>query len=164
MSDATIEVTAFDRLSEAAARALLAPVCASGAWLDAMVAGRPFGTRDSVIARSDVVLAGLAWSDVLAALAAHPRIGERAAGESREAQWSRQEQAAAVPDDELVAGNVEYEHRFGHVFLICATGRTSGEILAALRDRLGNDPEAEQAVVRTELAAIVRLRVTRTIA
>ena len=97
---------------------------------------------------------------------AHPRIGERATGSGTEAGWSRNEQAAAATVDERIAaelnaGNVAYEHRFGHVFLICATGRAATEILAALNARLGHDPELERTVVRAELQAIVRLRLAK---
>ncbi len=62
----------------------------------------------------------------------------------------------------MAAGNREYEDRFGHVFLICATGRSAGEMLAALRERLGNDPRTEREVVRGELLEIVRLRLAKT--
>jgi 2-oxo-4-hydroxy-4-carboxy-5-ureidoimidazoline decarboxylase len=120
----------------------------------------------ALVARSDEVLAGLGWPDLEEALAAHPRIGQRAAGADRESAWSRQEQSGAA--DAAVAaalreGNVEYERRFGHVFLICATGRSPDEILAALRDRLGNDDGVERDVVRGELTEIVRLRLAKTL-
>jgi 2-oxo-4-hydroxy-4-carboxy-5-ureidoimidazoline decarboxylase len=133
-----------------------------------MVAARPFETLDSALARSDEVLADLAWPDVLAALAAHPRIGDRAAGPSREATWSRQEQAGAanVAGDVRAAlhdGNIAYEERFGHVFLIRASGRTAAEMLAALTERLGHDEATEQDVVRRELAAIVHGRLEKTL-
>jgi 2-oxo-4-hydroxy-4-carboxy-5-ureidoimidazoline decarboxylase len=164
MTDARIDASAFDRLSADAATALLRPVCASDAWITALVADRPFGSLAAVQARSDEVLAGIEWADVEQALEAHPRIGERPAGTGTEAGWSREEQSAATGGaDELRAGNIEYERRFGQVFLICASGRTSEEILAALRARLGNEPEAERAVVRDELAKIVRLRLAKTL-
>lgn len=164
-TDVAIEVTAFDTEPTGSAARRLRPACASEAWIDAVVAGRPYGSLDEVTTRSDEVVAGLAWPDVEEALAAHPRIGERAGGPDVEAAWSRQEQAGAASSEEdvvaLYRGNLEYEQRFGHVFLICATGRTSEQMLAALRERLGNDPAAERDVVRCELAAIVRLRLAR---
>lgn len=161
-------VTAFDAMADAAARQLLRPACASTAWADAMVAARPLRTLDAVTARSSRVIAALDWPDVEEALSAHPRIGERAAGANREAGWSRQEQAGAAGADDavtaaLTAGNLAYERRFGHVFLICATGRSAEEMLAALTARLDHDPAAEQRVVRRELAAIVRLRLAKTL-
>jgi 2-oxo-4-hydroxy-4-carboxy-5-ureidoimidazoline decarboxylase len=61
----------------------------------------------------------------------------------------------------LIEANREYEERFGHVFLIFATGRTEADILGAARARLGNDEEAERKVVREELGRITRLRLSR---
>lgn len=165
MSDALIDVPAFDGLTPPAAAALLRPSCASTAWVEAMVTGRPYGSLDAVLVRSDAVLADCGWADLEQALAAHPRIGERSVGADREASWSRDEQSGTdrADADALRAGNVEYEQRFGHTFLICATGRTSAQLLDALRARLGNDALAEREVVRAELTAIVGLRLAKTL-
>jgi 2-oxo-4-hydroxy-4-carboxy-5-ureidoimidazoline decarboxylase len=131
-----------------------------------MAAGEPYPDVDTLVRASDKVLAGLAWADIEQALSAHPRIGERAAGQGREARWSRGEQSAAETEDEhlhveLVEGNRAYERRFGHVFLICATGLPVEAVLASLRQRLGNDESTERDVVREELSKIVRLRLTK---
>ena len=106
---------------------------------------------------------------VLRALAAHPRIGERAPGPDREAAWSRREQSGVDgAGDEtraaLVAANQAYEERFGHVFLVFATGRSAADMLAAAQERLGNDEEAERRVVGEELAKIAALRLERWVA
>jgi 2-oxo-4-hydroxy-4-carboxy-5-ureidoimidazoline decarboxylase len=171
-SDA-VPVADLDAAGPVEAREALHPCCASSAWLSAMVAGRPHQTLEALTAASDRALEALAWSDVEEALAAHPRIGERIArtaggdGEGdRESAWSRQEQAAtATMDrstaDQLVTGNLAYEQRFGHVFLVRATGRSTEEMLAQLRARLGHDVATEQDVVRNELAEIVRLRLAK---
>jgi 2-oxo-4-hydroxy-4-carboxy-5-ureidoimidazoline decarboxylase len=103
------------------------------------------------------------------ALAAHPRIGERAAGAGREAAWSRAEQSAARSADErtaadLAAANAAYEAKFGYVFLIRAAGRTAAQVLAAALDRLDHDELTEQAIVRDELGQIVRLRLDKLLA
>ncbi len=162
MTDVRIDAAAFDRLSDAAAQALLHPVCASDAWIAALVAGRPYGSLPAIEVRSDEVLAGLDWSDVAQAVDAHPRIGDRPAAGGQEAEWSRAEQSAAAGGtDELRAGNLAYEERFGQVFLICATGLSSEEILTRLRERLDHDVEHERGVVRGELAKIVRLRLAK---
>lgn len=63
--------------------------------------------------------------------------------------------------EELAEGNHAYEERFGHVYLVCATGLSAEEMLARLRGRLGNDEETERDVVRAELAKITRLRLTK---
>jgi 2-oxo-4-hydroxy-4-carboxy-5-ureidoimidazoline decarboxylase len=160
-----VRIPEFDQLLVDEAVELLRPCCASRRWLDAIVSGRPYGSLEQLSAASDDVLARLDWDDVAEALAAHPRIGERTAGNDREASWSRQEQSGAADPavaDELVAGNLAYEQRFGQVFLICATGRTAPEMLAALRSRLDNPIDVEREVVRTELRDIVRLRLIKT--
>jgi 2-oxo-4-hydroxy-4-carboxy-5-ureidoimidazoline decarboxylase len=118
------------------------------------MAGGPYRDRAAVLAAADAAARALSWEDVLIALEAHPRIGERAAGDSREAAWSRREQAAVSPDDALGDANRAYEKKFGHVFLIFASGRGKDEILAAARLRLANDDETERAIVRDELRKI----------
>jgi 2-oxo-4-hydroxy-4-carboxy-5-ureidoimidazoline decarboxylase len=140
----------------------LAACCASRRWVEAL-AGRSYADLGALRAASQRALDELAWADVEEALAAHPRIGERAEGGTREAGWSRAEQsgvdgAAAGVQAALVEGNRAYERRFGHVFLICASGRSGPEMLGELRARLGNDDETERDIVRRELAKIVDLR------
>jgi 2-oxo-4-hydroxy-4-carboxy-5-ureidoimidazoline decarboxylase len=136
--------------------------CASRTWAREVAAGWPYPSKAALVAAGEAALARLSWDDVLEALAAHPRIGERPAGDSREAEWSRREQAGVTgADAALVEANVAYEQRFGHVFLIFASGRNVAEMLAAATERLGNDPATERAVVREELRRIVRLRLER---
>lgn len=160
-------VEAFNTLpAEQLTRELLA-CCAAPAWGAAILAGRPFADRAALDAAADTAGRELTWADVLAGLSAHPRIGERATGDSPEAAWSRAEQSAAAQsaDDltraELIAANRAYEERFGHVFLIFASGRSQAEILAAARERLGNDEAAERTIVTGELSKIARLRLER---
>lgn len=153
--------SALDRLNleePAAAEQDLLACCASRRWADELLARRPYHDLAQLRSVSELVLRALDWADVEQALAAHPRIGEKAKDASREAGWSRDEQAGATPSEDLVAGNVAYEERFGHVFLICATGLSGEEVLTAIRTRLGNDPATERDVVREELRKIVDLR------
>jgi 2-oxo-4-hydroxy-4-carboxy-5-ureidoimidazoline decarboxylase len=157
MSD-TSPLDRFNAEEAAAAEQELLACCAARRWADEILARRPYHDLAQLRGVSEQVLNALGWPDVLEALAAHPRIGERAAGATPEASWSRQEQAGATPSDDLVAGNTRYEERFGHVFLICATGLSGEQVLAALESRLGNDPDAERDVVREELRKIVDLR------
>jgi 2-oxo-4-hydroxy-4-carboxy-5-ureidoimidazoline decarboxylase len=161
-----LAVTAFDQLDPARAAAVLAPCCASRRWAGELVRGRPYGDLARLTQASDAAIGGLAWPDLAEALAAHPRIGGALAGAGREAAWSAAEQqsaagAGAAQRDELAAANAAYEERFGHVFLIRASGRSAAEMLAALRGRLGHDPAAEREVVRAELRGIVELRLAR---
>jgi len=166
-------IATLDEATAAGAAGLLRPSCASARWIERLVGGRPYGTLPGLVAASDAAIADLGWPDIEEALSAHPRIGDRpepgAAGGGREAAWSRQEQAGArdVPAEVqagLRAGNAAYEERFGHVFLICATGMSAASMLAALHERLGHDPAAEREVVRDELTKIVRLRLGKAFA
>jgi len=161
-----VQVAELDRASPGDAATLLRPSCASIRWIERLVGGRPHESLGRLTAASDAAIATLSWPDIEEALAAHPRIGDRAQGRGREASWSRQEQAATTGaggdvQARLRAGNAEYEERFGHVFLIRATGRAAEQMLAALRARLGHDPVTEREVVRAELADIVRLRLAK---
>jgi 2-oxo-4-hydroxy-4-carboxy-5-ureidoimidazoline decarboxylase len=156
------------QLPQAPAEAELLACCGSRRWARTVAAE---GHRDLAALRSASAraLAGLDWDDVLEALTAHPRIGDRRDGVGREARWSRGEQSGMDAAAEetwraMVEGNPAYEERFGHVFLICATGRSSAEILAELQVRLHHDADTERQVVRAELAKIVDLRLARLVA
>jgi 2-oxo-4-hydroxy-4-carboxy-5-ureidoimidazoline decarboxylase len=129
-----------------------------------VAAGRPYRDVDTLVHRAEEVSRALPWDDVAMALAAHPRIGDRVAGSSAEAESSRREQSSmddadAATREALVDSNRAYEERFDHVFLIRASGRSPEEMLAELRRRLDNDEETERAEVTEQLAQITALRV-----
>ena len=149
----------LDGLSEQDAERLLLTVCSSPAWARRLAAGRPYPSTEALLSAADEALAALSEQDVDAALAGHPRIGERTAAGS----LSRREQAGLAgmspsTEDALAEANRTYEERFGHVYLVCATGRTAPELLALLRERLENDPAQERQVLREELRKINRIR------
>jgi 2-oxo-4-hydroxy-4-carboxy-5-ureidoimidazoline decarboxylase len=160
-------VEAFNALPAVRLEEDLLACCAAPAWGAAVAAKRPYRERAEILAEADAAARGLTWDEVLTGLSAHPRIGERAAGDSAEAAWSRREQSAAAQSaDEttrtaLIEANRAYEERFGHVFLIFASGRTQAEILAAARERLGNDEATERAIVADQLRRIALLRLER---
>ena len=142
--------------------------CAADAWLARVQAARPVPSVKALLDLSDDTV--LAFDDAALdqALAAHARIGERRLGSTTEDRWSRTEQAGALGAEAALAeqiaeGNRAYEERFGHVFLIRAAGRSAEEMLAALTERLRNDPQTERDVVRRELADIVRLRLLKVV-
>jgi 2-oxo-4-hydroxy-4-carboxy-5-ureidoimidazoline decarboxylase len=142
-------------------RSALRECCAAVSWVDRIIAGRPYPDEPALLSASDAATAELDDAGLEEALAGHPRIGERAA--AGHGAWSRQEQsgvagAGADVRTELADANAAYEQRFGHVYLVCATGKSAEELLAICRSRLMNDPDTELAVVRTELASINRLR------
>jgi 2-oxo-4-hydroxy-4-carboxy-5-ureidoimidazoline decarboxylase len=146
------------------AEELLRACNAAPRFVAEVAAGRPYPSADALVARAEAISRSLTWSEVATALAAHPRIGDRVVGSSAEAAASRREQGAMGAADAdvrtaIVDGNRAYEERFGTVFLIRAAGRSAGEMLAELRRRLGNPPEAERAEVVEQLAQITGLRV-----
>ena len=160
MSSLTIEE--FNAASAVDAEAVLRPCLDIDRWVQAIVTARPFADRERLIATAESVANPFTAQEVEAALAHHPRIGERAQGESAEAGLSRGEQSGLSINEQLTAdlarGNAEYERRFDRVFLIRAAGRTTQEILDALNQRLGNDEQTELRVVADQLRQIAVLR------
>jgi 2-oxo-4-hydroxy-4-carboxy-5-ureidoimidazoline decarboxylase len=158
---AILGIDGFHRLTDRQRMHLLYEVCSSPLWARRVLAGGPFRDADALFDRAERVLAELPDSALDAALDGHPRIGAKADNAS-----SAQEQArVAAADDsvkaELAEKNRIYEDRFGYVYLVCASGRTAEELLAILTDRLGNDPDTERRVMRSELGKINRLRLDR---
>lgn len=145
--------------------AALLACCDVPRWAATVRDHRPYHDVAALAAVADRAARDLSGAEVDLALAAHPRIGERARGESADAAWSRQEQSGVGGDDDLrralADANRAYEERFDRVFLICATGLTGEQILAGLRQRLDNDPDTEAAVVADELRKIAVLRVRK---
>ena len=136
----------LNELPNAEANAEFLKCCGSDEWAKRMSDARPFSNSDELSSRADEIW----WSldeEVWLGFRAHPKIGEKkaAAAQSAEAQaWSALEQseserAAAETKAALAEGNLEYEQRFGFIFIICATGKSAEEILAALNGRLHNE-------------------------
>ena len=143
------------------ARAELGRCCGARRWVDAMIEARPFPGDTELFAVAERVWWGLRRADWLEAFAAHPRIGG-----STSTEWTRREQggvdgAQAATLLALARQNAAYEQRFGHVFLICATGKTADAMLDALRHRLTNDPTTELRIAAAEQAKITRLRLDK---
>jgi OHCU decarboxylase len=126
-----------------------------------MLEGRPFLDDERLLEAARRVWWDLGREDWLEAFAAHPRIGERPAAGFASHEQAGMDGAAAGIRAALAEGNRRYEQRFGHVFLICATGRGADELLAELRRRLGNDPSTELREAAAEQARITELRLSR---
>ncbi len=99
----------------------------------------------------------------------HPRIGESRPSQSaslKSQTWSAQEQTkVAEADDDLkiamAKANQEYEQRFGHIFIVCATGKSAPDILEILRQRLRNDEHTELREAAEQQRQITRIRLTK---
>ncbi|MCR3719339.1 MULTISPECIES: 2-oxo-4-hydroxy-4-carboxy-5-ureidoimidazoline decarboxylase [Prauserella salsuginis group] len=126
-------------------------------WADRLLAGRPYADVGALLAHARITLEP---AEIHAAMAAHPRIGEKPAAGTSHAEQSGVDDADA---ERFRAANVEYEKRFGHVFLVCASGRSGAELLANLRSRLGNDPDTELRIAGEELVEIALLRLEKAV-
>ncbi|POU02393.1 OHCU decarboxylase [Escherichia sp. ESNIH1] len=153
----------FNQLDNDAAAALIAPCVAIPTWTAALVQGRPYADRPALLGAAWE--AAQAWGEVelVQALSAHPRIGEKPGGQQAHAALSRQEQGSVDASDARLAqalreGNARYEARFGRVFLIRAKGRSGEAILAALEQRLKNSDAQEVAESLAQLREITLLR------
>ncbi len=143
--------------------------CGSRRWADAMAGARPFADREVLLATAERAADSLAREDWLEAFSHHPRIGETNLAQANFAatatQSKREQSGMAGASDEVRAafadGNRAYEKKFGHVFLICATGKSGQEMLGALRARTGNDAPTELRNAAAEQRKITRLRLER---
>jgi OHCU decarboxylase len=165
-------ITALDQLnrfSPAQAEVEFLKCCGSNRWASSMSDARPFASANDLMAKADSLWWSLRDEDWLEAFRAHPKIGEQkaAAVQSEQARsWSAQEQsgvqdAATETKAALAAGNQEYEARFGFIFIVCATGKSSAEMLTILNGRLQNDPGTELRVAAEEQRKITRLRLEK---
>lgn len=148
--------------AERAALAALLEVCPSRSWADRLAAERPFADETALLAASDAATAALGPQDLDEALAGHPPIGRPRPGDAVSAREQRG--MSGAPEElraEMLELNLTYQDRFGHVFLICATGLTGAQMRDALRIRLRHTPAEERETTRTELAKINRIRLAR---
>ncbi len=145
------------------------PCCGSQAWAVALASSRPIPDEASLIEASTGIWLALpkeAWQE---AFDSHPRIGERHAqshATEESLRWSAQEQRAALSEDEaarlsLEEANRRYEEKFGRIFIVCATGKASTEILAILEARMKNDAATEFREAAEQQRQITQLRLHR---
>ncbi len=161
----------FNALSVEAARGELLRCCGCARWAAEVLAARPFKDLASLLAASDGAWARTEEPDWREALAHHPRIGGKDALREKFAAtraWAKGEQAGAAAADEktldaLAAGNAAYEKKFGHIFVVCATGKSAAEMLDLLKSRLPNGAAAELRVAAGEQSKITKIRLEKLI-
>jgi 2-oxo-4-hydroxy-4-carboxy-5-ureidoimidazoline decarboxylase len=154
--DRPVQLAGFNAAQPEEVRDVLAACLDVPRWADVVLAGRPYADLPALRSAAGITLRP---AEIRRAMAAHPRIGEKASGTSR-AEQSGVDSAAA---EKFREANAEYERHFGHVYLVCASGRSGGELLAGLYDRMGNDPETELAVAGRELVKIALLRLEKAV-
>ena len=167
-ADALVE--RLNSLSTDEAAAALSRCCGSRRWVAGMLAARPFSSRDHLLGAAEQVWWHLGDGDWKEAFTHHPRIGADIASLrvkfAATAAWSAGEQSgvAAAGEETLAAlaeGNAAYEARFGHIFIVCASGLSAAAMLARLRERIDNEPAAELRIAAGEQAKITALRMLK---
>lgn len=151
------------------AEAELMKCCGCARWARDVCAQRPFADADALFASSDAAWRRMGRAEWLEAFGHHPRIGGADALREKFAatrRWSQGEQSKVAEASErtiqaLAQGNADYEKKFGHIFIVCASGKSAEEMLALLRARLANDPAQEIVVAAAEQGKITRLRLEK---
>ena len=148
-------------LSWEEASANLFQCCGSTKWAHRMANQRPFQDLQALLETADRIWWDLGREDWLEAFSRHPKIGEKTTS-----RWSEEEQSGARGAsretlEALLEANRAYEAKFGYIFIVCASGKSSEEMLALLRERLQHDPDAEIRVAAEEQRRITRLRLEK---
>lgn len=162
-------VDEFNRLPAEQAEAELLRCCGAKRWVREMLARRPFSSLQSCCAVADDVWARMERADILEAFSHHPRIGDVDGLRKKfasTAKWASGEQSGVNSADEatlkeLADRNQAYEQKFGHIFIVCATGKTAREMLEILKGRFGNDPKSELLLAAEEQRKIIRIRLEK---
>ena len=155
---------------EEAVKALL-QCCGSNRWAETIANARPYASVETLVANASNTWWSLDRDDWLEAFRSHPKIGEKKAASpisDKSREWSGHEQAGVATAsretiDALAALNLAYEQKFEFIFIICATGKTSEEMLESLKKRLENDAETELPIAAAEQSKITELRLKKLI-
>lgn len=162
-------IESLNSLSHVSAGTELSRCCGSSGWVEGMLHRRPFKHWKEVLAAADEVWGRLTAGDWKEAFTHHPKIGDVESLRAKFAttsQWAEGEQAGVKSANEailakLADGNRLYEQKFGYIFIVCATGKSAGEMLQILERRLGNEPADEIHIAAAEQAKITRLRLEK---
>lgn len=160
----------LNALNEDDARVALTRCCGAAAWVAGMLRARPYADDAGLLQAADRAWSDATPADVREALTHHPEIGADVealrAKFHNTAGWSEGEQAGVDAADEstllaLRDGNVEYKAKFGHIFVVCATGKSAAQMLGLLRARLPNEADDELRNAATEQGKITKLRLAK---
>ena len=142
--------------------------CGSRRWAAAMVDQRPIMSETELHDAADRQWNSMTEPDWMEAFACHPRIGERKAplASGRSSTWSGQEQSsiqstASAILASLAEGNARYEAKFGFTYIVCATGKSSEEMLSILERRLSNPRDAELCEAAEQQREIMHIRLRK---
>jgi 2-oxo-4-hydroxy-4-carboxy-5-ureidoimidazoline decarboxylase len=143
--------------------------CGSTAWVERMSERFPMKDTGELFNAASSIWWSCTEEDWKEAFSHHPQIGDLASLKQKfaaTAQWAAGEQAAVQQASEstlqaLAEGNRQYLERFGYIFIVCATGKSAGEMLFLLRERLPHTPEEEIRVAMAEQEKITKIRLEK---
>lgn len=126
---------------------------------------RPFSRLEELHRTMTAIVDASPLETRLALIRAHPDLAGRLAQQGQLTRESTHEQASAglnqissATQTRLTELNQVYRDRFGFPFVICARLNNVGTILAAMENRLRNEPPAEIETAISEIGKIARLR------
>jgi 2-oxo-4-hydroxy-4-carboxy-5-ureidoimidazoline decarboxylase len=159
----------IDSASQDEARRLLTECCGATRWVDGMLKRRPFGSHHAILIAARDVWWSLDMDDWREAFSHHPKIGDADSLRTKfartralsESEQSGVGSASAAVLEALARANLDYEERFGYIFIVCATGKTADEMLQLLYARLPNAPATEIGIAAEEQVKITALRLSR---
>jgi len=158
-------LAAWNKADAASAYDAMLACCGARRWAAAMVGLRPVGSVLELSTAADHAWNAMEEADWMEAFSCHPRIGERKAVHAiaKSAAWSRQEQSSTIKAAdrvlaELADGNALYEQRFGFTCIVCATGKSSEEMLLILTRRLTSDRATELREAIEQQRQIMQIR------
>ena len=151
----------FNNLDKDIAARELFSYCGSQKWVSLVMKKFPFESQEALIERATAV-----WydecdkEDWLESFTHHPRIGDK---KSLAEKFAGKEQAGVASAsketiDALAKANDEYENKFDFIFIVCATGKSAGEMLTLLNNRLKNDQDSELNIAMNEQHKITLIR------
>lgn len=168
-ADHSVLLDRFNRLPEGMAVEFLKSLCGSSRWANTLAAQRPFASVKALSSSMEQVFWTLSEADLLEAFAAHPQIGARHKAESAtalSASWSSTEQAgmaaaSSSTAEKMATLNAQYAQKNGFIYIVCASGRSSAELLRVLEGRIDNDRATELDLAAREQLKITRLRLEK---
>ncbi len=127
---------------------------------------RPFQNKKELFQKAESIWLSLSSEDWLEAFTHHPKIGNINSLRKKfqnTKSISKNEQSGVNNATEstlknLAESNQLYEDKFGFIFIVCATGKSSDEMLALIKMRLNNNAKIEMQNAAKEQNKITQLR------
>jgi 2-oxo-4-hydroxy-4-carboxy-5-ureidoimidazoline decarboxylase len=159
----------LNNLSTSQLKQELTKCCGSSTWIEKMAACFPFPSKEVLFQEAEGAWNSLSKEDWLEAFEHHPKIGDVNSLKEKfaaTANWASGEQASVRQAsqqiiEQLAEGNKQYEHKFGYIFIVCATGKSAAEMLNILQARLPNSTEEEIKIAAAEQAKITKIRLEK---